>query len=112
MGACFSSHDKADTFVSARGSSPHDSVQSTTQRGGKQQLKQLNKKQGEPKNDKQQGQAKKQKSKRMPHIDMSTGKVIPDFGVYGVFDVLYELGSGGSGQTYLCRWATSLTSCS
>lgn len=34
---------------------------------------------------------------------MATGEVVPDFGVYGIFDVLYELGSGGSGQTYLCR---------
>jgi hypothetical protein len=36
-------------------------------------------------------------------VDLATGKPIPDFNVNGVLDVLHELGSGGSGTTYLCR---------
>jgi hypothetical protein len=41
--------------------------------------------------------------KRVANTDLVTGEVIPDMGVHGVFDVLYELGSGGSGRTFLCR---------
>jgi hypothetical protein len=48
--------------------------------------------------------AKKQGAKkRVANTDLVTGEVIPDMGVHGVFDVLYELGSGGSGRTFLCR---------
>eukprot|EP00775_Hariotina_reticulata_P003121 gene3121-3399_t len=49
---------------------------------------------------KQQQQERKQ---RKAKIDLSTGELVPDFSVQGSFDVLHELGSGGSGQTYLCR---------
>ncbi|KAF6256417.1 hypothetical protein COO60DRAFT_110443 [Scenedesmus sp. NREL 46B-D3] len=48
--------------------------------------------------------AKKQgAAKRVANTDLMTGEIIPDMGVHGVFDVLYELGSGGSGRTFLCR---------
>lgn len=43
------------------------------------------------------------KGRRPVAIDMATGQRIPDFSVAGHFDVLHELGSGGSGVTYLCR---------
>jgi hypothetical protein len=45
------------------------------------------------------------------NVDMITGEVIPDMGVHGVFDVLYELGSGGSGRTFLCRCVDCAVSC-
>lgn len=43
------------------------------------------------------------KKRKPPGIDLATGRAIPDFNVNGVLDVLHELGSGGSGTTYLCR---------
>lgn len=43
------------------------------------------------------------KQRKPPGVDLATGKPIPDFNVNGVLDVLHELGSGGSGTTYLCR---------
>jgi hypothetical protein len=49
--------------------------------------------------------------KRGPNMDMVTGEVIPDMGVHGVFDVLYELGAGGSGRTFLCRCDSAGTAC-
>jgi hypothetical protein len=48
-------------------------------------------------------QQQKKKKKRPVNIDMGTGQPIPDFSVQGRLDVLHELGSGGSGVTYLCR---------
>lgn len=43
------------------------------------------------------------KKRKPPGVDISTGQPIPDLNVNGVLDVLHELGSGGSGTTYLCR---------
>lgn len=48
-------------------------------------------------------EAAAKKRRRPPGFDIATGKGIPDFHVNGVLDVLHELGSGGSGTTYLCR---------
>lgn len=47
--------------------------------------------------------ASSSKKRKPPGVDLATGKPIPDFNVNGVLDVLHELGSGGSGTTYLCR---------
>eukprot|EP00879_Flechtneria_rotunda_P022720 GHRR01023996.1.p1 GENE.GHRR01023996.1~~GHRR01023996.1.p1 ORF type:complete len:273 (+),score=88.09 GHRR01023996.1:467-1285(+) len=51
----------------------------------------------------QQQQQEQQQSIKAAATDIATGRPLPDFGVEGVFDVLYELGSGSSGQTFLCR---------
>eukprot|EP00878_Enallax_costatus_P019347 GHUV01020410.1.p1 GENE.GHUV01020410.1~~GHUV01020410.1.p1 ORF type:complete len:197 (+),score=42.17 GHUV01020410.1:913-1503(+) len=121
MGACCSAHERPSQAPHiAKRPCPYDSVWSVAERQQDQHDQQHKQQQGKarttPKHAQQhahkqthapslhkQQQHAKQKGKRAPQVDMSTGEVIPDFGVYGVFDVLYELGSGGSGQTYLCR---------
>lgn len=111
MGSGFSQHHGM-----VKGSAMHDSAWSvankqhaangTAPAGAteQQQHQQQSKQQRKQQHSKQQVTAPKKKAKRMPNTDLATGELIPDFGVHGVFDVLYELGSGGSGRTYLCRW--------
>jgi hypothetical protein len=54
---------------------------------------------------------KQEAKKRAVNVDMITGEVIPNMAVHGVFDILYELGSGGSGRTFLCRYAYFAAAC-
>lgn len=110
MGACLSTHESGQSCAPHlhKGPAPFDSVWSVAEKQQTQQHKHQKKHKGSTKTaskhvPQQQQAQQQQKQKRRPQVDITTGEVIPDFGVHGVFDVLYELGSGGSGQTYLCR---------
>jgi hypothetical protein len=113
MGACFSTAEDTAGSKAPVGPAPHDSAKysngqyhhaKATAAGAGTTAATTNKNTLGAKQ--QQQQQQQLRNDRRAKIDLATGEVIPDFSVHGSFDVLHELGSGGSGRTFLCRWAT------
>lgn len=101
-------HDSVHSLDTA---GPRDAAQHTSwgtkqqqQSPRKQQQKAALSGQGSPHGSSRQlSTADSMRKRKPPGIDLATGKQHPDFNVNGILDVLHELGSGGSGTTYLCR---------